>query len=76
MDDQPAEHALPDPVLVVEILSPSNETETRENVWAYASIPSVQEILLLRSTEIAAELLRRQADGNWPEQALAIGSDA
>jgi Uma2 family endonuclease len=66
--NEATERALPDPVLIIEILSPSNEAETRQNVWAYASIPSVREILLVRSTEIAAELLRRQADGTWPEQ--------
>jgi Uma2 family endonuclease len=68
--NEPGERALPDPVVIVEILSPSNETETRENVWAYISIPSVREILLVRSTEIATELLVRQPDGTWPAQPL------
>ncbi len=35
---------------------------------AYTSIPSVQEILVLHSTRIAAELLRRRPDGGWPEE--------
>ena len=64
---------VPDPIAIIEILSPSNEAETLQNVWAYATIPSVQEILLVRSTEIAAELLRRQPDGNWPKQPQKIG---
>lgn len=55
-----------DPVVVVEILSPSNQAETWINVWAYATIPAVQEILVLGSTEVWAKLLRRQADGTWP----------
>jgi Uma2 family endonuclease len=67
------QRALTDPVLIIEILSPSNEAETRENVWAYTTIPSLREILLVRSTEIAAELLRRQADGGWPAQPQMIG---
>ncbi len=70
--NEPTERALPDPILIIEILSPSNEAETRQNVWAYASIPSVREILLVRSTEIAAELFRRQADGNWPEEPQSV----
>jgi Uma2 family endonuclease len=74
--NEATERALPDPVLIIEILSPSNEAETRQNVWAYASIPSVQEILLVRSTEIAAELLRRQAGGDWPAQPLMIEGGA
>jgi Uma2 family endonuclease len=59
---------LPEPVLIIEILSPTNESETWENVWAYVSIPSVQEILVVRSTTAAAELLRRRDDGAWPEE--------
>jgi Uma2 family endonuclease len=67
--------ALPDPLLIVEILSPSNEADTWENVWTYVSIPSVQEVLVLRSASIAADLLHRRADGTWPEEPLQIGSD-
>jgi Uma2 family endonuclease len=54
---------LPEPVLLVEILSPTNQPKTRTNVWTCTSIPSVQEILVLRTDQIAAELLRRSADG-------------
>src|SRR5271166_2126778 len=57
-----------DPILLIEILSPSNEAETRVNIWAYTTIPSVREILAVHSTRIEAELLRRGADGNWPEE--------
>ena len=66
--------AVPDPILVVEILSPGNEADTRGNVWAYASIPSLQEILLISSTRIAAELLRRHPDGSWPGNPEMLGS--
>ncbi len=64
------EATLSDPVLIVEILSPSNEAETWSNIWAYSSIPSVREILILHTTAINADLLRRDADGNWPEVPL------
>jgi Uma2 family endonuclease len=65
-----------DPVLLIEILSPSNESETRTNIWAYTTIPSVQEILAVRSTRMEAELLRRRPDGNWPESPdIIAGSD-
>ena len=50
---------VPDPVLLIEILSPSNEAQTRANIWAYTTIPSVREILAVHSTRIEAELLRR-----------------
>lgn len=64
-----------DPVLLIEILSPSNEPLTRANVWAYTTIPSVAEILLLGSVRVEAELLRRGADGSWPEAALFLGAE-
>ncbi len=66
------ELALTEPVLIVEILSPGNQAKTWANVWAYTSIPSVREILVLRADRIGAELLRRPADGGWPEQPGAI----
>src|SRR5580698_6031783 len=35
-----------EPVLLIEILSPSNEADTWANVWTYTTIPSVREILI------------------------------
>ena len=67
--------AVTDPVLLVEILSPSNAALTRENVWAYSTIPSVAEILLLGGVRVEAELLRRGADGSWPEAPVFLGSE-
>ena len=37
------------------------------------SIPSVQEVLVLRSASIAADLLRRRTDGTWPDEPIQIG---
>lgn len=62
------ETGLTDPMLIVEILSPSNKKETRTNVWAYTTIPSVQEILVLWTTTVGADLLRRGPDGSWPRE--------
>ncbi len=67
--------ALPEPLLIVEILSPTTEADTWENVWTYVSIPSVREVLVLRSASIAADLLRRQADGMWPEEPARAARD-
>jgi Uma2 family endonuclease len=63
---------LPDPVVVIETLSPSKEAKTWTNVWAYPSIPRVEEILVLRGDRIAAELLRRSPQGAWPEHPIAM----
>ena len=68
------EPMIPDPVLLVEILSPSNPAETWFNVWAYTTIPSVREILVIHSTSVGADILRRGADGAWPEAHFPIGS--
>ncbi|MGD9805838.1 MAG: Uma2 family endonuclease [Hyphomicrobiaceae bacterium] len=73
--DIPGEIGLTDPVLVIEILSAGNKSKTWSNVWAYASIPSVREILILSSWSIEGQLLRRDADGAWPEKAAIIPSD-
>ena len=57
-----------DPVILIEILSPSNEAESRANIWVYTTIPSVQEILAVSSTRTEAELLVRDPDGSWPSE--------
>ena len=67
---------VPDPVLLIEIMSPSNEAETWANVWAYTTIPSVREILIVHSTRIEAELLRRRGDLSWPKIAATIAPPA
>jgi Uma2 family endonuclease len=68
----PGQATLSDPVLVIEILSPSNQSKTWTNVWAYTSITSVREILVLRADRIAAERLRRSPQGEWPDLPTAI----
>jgi Uma2 family endonuclease len=71
--DDPRHKPLPDPILIVEILSPGNVKATRDNIWTFTTIPSVREILALHATKLAAELLRRRADGTWPELPEDIG---
>lgn len=72
---QVEEYAIDEPILLVEILSPSNRSETWINIWAYTTIPSVTEILVVDSTRTRAELLRRDAQGAWPERPLEIRAD-
>jgi Uma2 family endonuclease len=64
-----------EPLVLIEILSPSNEAKTRANVWAYTTIASVREIVVIRSESIGAEILRRQPDGTWPARAERIGAE-
>lgn len=62
------DHMMPNPVLLVEVLSPSNVAETRANIWSYTTIPSVREILLVHSARVGA-------DGEWPEGPTTLGPD-
>ena len=65
---QDEEYDLANPVLIIEILSPSNQAE----IWSYTTLPSVYEILIVHSTRVGVELLRRDAAGNWPEQPVTL----
>ena len=58
---------LPEPLVLVEILSPSNRADTWSNVWTYLTIPSLQEVLIVESTKKDVKLLGRLPDGTWPE---------
>lgn len=69
----PGEKALPDPVVLIEVLSPGNASDTWDNVWSYTTIPSVREIVVVHSTRVFAELLRRDQDGHWPEEIVPDG---
>ena len=57
-----------EPLVLIEILSPTNVSRTRANIRAYTTIPTVAESVVLRSTAIAAEVLRRAPNGEWPQQ--------
>ena len=60
------EPASPNPILLIEILSSGNQTETWMNVWAFTTIPSVREILVIRTDAPGAQVLRRNQHGGWP----------
>ena len=67
----------PEPVLLIEVLSPGNKNETYENVLAYTTIPSVREIVIVHSTTVRAELLVRDGHGHWPPNPTDLsGKDA
>jgi Uma2 family endonuclease len=54
------------PVLIVEVLSPSNEQDTWNSIGALAGLVSLTEILVVQSTFIEAQVYRRDAAGAWP----------
>jgi Uma2 family endonuclease len=67
---------IPSPSIIIEILSPSNAPDTWDNVRNYMTVPSVQEILVVHSTRVFAELLVRQPDGTWPSDAIGMVGSA
>lgn len=69
---RPGDRALPNPVLLIEVLSPGHQSETWRSVWAYTTIPSVQEIVVFHSEKIGALALRRASDSTWPDQPEAV----
>jgi Uma2 family endonuclease len=73
---EPSDKLLREPIIVIEILSPSNKADTWANVGSYVTIPEVREIVLLYTAEVRADLLRRDDDGVWPEDPLVLRSDA
>ena len=71
--DRNGERIVQEPILLIEVLSPSNTQDTYENIRAYATLPSVQELLVVHSTRIEVELLRK-GDGNvWPANPTIVG---
>ncbi len=44
-------------------------------MWAFATIPSVAEIISVWSVAVRAEILRRLPDGSWPERPEKLGED-
>lgn len=63
--DERGQQTVSAPMLLIEILSPGNQDDTRDNVRAYATLPSVREIAVLHSTRVLAEVHRRDAAGAW-----------
>jgi Uma2 family endonuclease len=69
------EHLMHQPLVLIEILSPTNVSKTRANVHAYRSISTVAEIVVLHSTAVLAEVLRRAPDGAWLAVPEAVAAD-
>lgn len=67
------QQTVPDPFLVIEVLSPGNQDDTRDNVRAYSTLASVQEMVVVHSTRILAEVHRRDASGAWPAEPDYVG---
>ena len=65
--NQKGSKGIPDPSVVIEVLSPSNVSDTWDNVRNYMTVPSVTEIVVFHSTRVFAQVLVRKDDGCWPD---------
>ena len=68
-------HLMEHPLVLIEILSPTNISRTRANVRAYRTISGVVEIVVIHSSTIVAEVSRRAPDGAWQLQPDVQGPD-
>jgi Uma2 family endonuclease len=72
---RPGEQLVPDPILIIEILSPGTERHDRlTKVPAYRDIETVTEILLIDAESSLAEVLRREG-AQWVTE-LVRGRDS
>lgn len=79
---EPKQYAIPNPLVIVEILSPTTEADDRKvKLPVYRAIPSVQEIVLIHSERLYCEVHRRLDDTRWqvdlltePEHVLRLDS--
>ena len=67
--DKKGERIVAEPILLIEILSPSNAADTYENIRAYATLPSIMELVVVHSTRMEVELFRKGAGSVWPANA-------
>ena len=63
-----------EPVLIVEVMSPSNEAETWETIRALAGLASLKEIVVVSSTAVEAQVFRRDAAGAWTSEPETVGA--
>lgn len=58
-----------EPILLVEILSPSTErTDRHEKLAVYKKIPTLQEYLIVSQNKTYVEVYRKTDDGNWQSE--------
>jgi Uma2 family endonuclease len=62
-----------DPLLIIEILSPGNGKDTRNNVACYSTLASMQEIAIVHSQRPFVEIQRRDATGAWLPDPETVG---
>lgn len=71
----PTETTVTNPILIVEVLSPSTEEEDRGNKWQhYQLIPSLREYVLVSQSRPRVERYRRLESGDWEYREVREGT--
>ncbi len=74
--EDPKKQTALNPVVLVEVLSPSTEDYDRgEKLRHYQTIPSLQEVVLVAIATPEVEIVRREPDGRWSRHRLADNGD-
>ncbi len=65
-----------EPCVLVEVLSPSTKnTDLREKLMAYKSLPSVQTYLIVDAERLAVRRFWAEPDGRWHQEDLTGDGD-
>ena len=73
---RPDELFIDDPVLVIEVLSPStSHYDQTEKRWVYQAIPTLQQLVYVAPDEAKLELVSREPDDSW-RSVFITGLDA
>lgn len=74
--DEPDPFYEAEPCVLVEVLSPSTKnTDLREKLIAYKSLPSVQTYLIVEAERLAVRHIAKGEDGRWRQQDLTGDGD-
>ena len=64
--DNPDRYFRREPVLIIEVLSPSTEsTDRREKLKVYRQITTLQEYLIIAQDKMLVEFHQKQSNGEW-----------
>jgi len=74
--DQSGDQIVTDPIVIVEILSPGNSSDTRDNVESYLTLPTLREVVVVHSNRIMAEIHRRDPFGAWQVDPETVSAGA
>ena len=62
----------PEPVLIIEVMSPSNQKETWDSIYAMATIPTLIEIVVVDSENVRVEVFHRVGIARWPDKGVVF----